>query len=140
MPAGRTAISEVRSCDRHLERDRVWHDAQAVTHPLHGDRSDLLSLRLGVPIEPSLGGRKQDLERIDVLDVRCHGHHRDDARDDEALTMQVPCDGGVSSLRSLLDRLDDASIDVDGLSVQTPDLDDVFLSLTSHDEQKAATP
>ena len=61
------------------------------------------------------------------------------ARDDEALTLQVPSDGGVGSLRSLLDRLDAASIDVDGLSVQTPDLDDVFLSLTSHDdEQKAA--
>ena len=61
------------------------------------------------------------------------------ARDDEALTLQVPSDGGVGSLRSLLDRLDDASIDVDGLSVQTPDLDDVFLSLTGHDDkQKAA--
>jgi ABC-2 type transport system ATP-binding protein len=61
------------------------------------------------------------------------------ARDDEALTLQVPSDGGVSSLRSLLDRLDAASIEVGGLSVQTPDLDDVFLSLTSHnDEQKAA--
>ena len=61
------------------------------------------------------------------------------ARDDETLSLQVPSDGGVGSLRSLLDRLDAASIDVDGLSVQTPDLDDVFLSLTSHDdEQKAA--
>jgi len=60
-------------------------------------------------------------------------------RDDEALALEVPSDGGVGSLRSLLDRLDEASIDVDGLSVQTPDLDDVFLSLTSHDdEQKAA--
>jgi ABC-2 type transport system ATP-binding protein len=61
-------------------------------------------------------------------------------RDDETLTLQVPSDGGVGSLRSLLDRLDAASIEVGGLSVQTPDLDDVFLSLTSHtDEQKAAT-
>jgi ABC-2 type transport system ATP-binding protein len=61
------------------------------------------------------------------------------SRDDEALTLQVPSDGGVGSLRNLLDRLDEASINVDGLSVQTPDLDDVFLSLTSHDdEQKAA--
>jgi ABC-2 type transport system ATP-binding protein len=59
------------------------------------------------------------------------------ARDDETLTLQVPSDGGVGSLRSLLDQLDDASIDVDGLSVQTPDLDDVFLSLTSHDDKKA---
>ncbi len=62
------------------------------------------------------------------------------SRDDEALTLQVPSDGGVGSLRSLLDQLDAASIGVDGLSVQTPDLDDVFLSLTSHDDaRKAAT-
>jgi ABC-2 type transport system ATP-binding protein len=61
------------------------------------------------------------------------------SRDDEALTLQVPGDGGVGSLRSLLDRLDEASIDVGGLSVQTPDLDDVFLSLTSHHDEKAAT-
>jgi ABC-2 type transport system ATP-binding protein len=61
-------------------------------------------------------------------------------RDDEALTLQVPSDGGVGSLRSLLDRLDKESIVVDGLSVQTPDLDDVFLSLTGHDgKQKAST-
>ena len=40
-------------------------------------------------------------------------------RDDEALTLQVPSDGGVGSLRSLLDRLDEASIEVGGLSVQT---------------------
>ena len=63
----------------------------------------------------------------------------DATRDDEALTLQVPSDGGVGSLRSLLDRLDEASIDVGGLSVQTPDLDDVFLSLTSHHDEKAAT-
>jgi ABC-2 type transport system ATP-binding protein len=60
-------------------------------------------------------------------------------RDDEALTLQVPSDGGVRALRSLLDRLDAASIDAGGLSVETPDLDDVFLSLTGHhDEKKAA--
>ncbi len=57
------------------------------------------------------------------------------SRDDETLTLQVPSDGGVGSLRSLLDRLDAASIEAGGLSVQTPDLDDVFLSLTSHDHE-----
>jgi ABC-2 type transport system ATP-binding protein len=30
----------------------------------------------------------------------------------------------------MLDRLDDAGIEVDGLTVHTPDLDDVFLALT----------
>ena len=61
------------------------------------------------------------------------------ARDDETLSLQVPSDGGVGSLRSLLDRLDTASIDASGLSVQTPDLDDVFLSLTEHGHELEAT-
>ncbi len=55
----------------------------------------------------------------------------DSSRDDNALTLQVPSDGGVRSLRAVLDRLDDASIAVDGLSIHTPDLDDVFFALTS---------
>jgi ABC-2 type transport system ATP-binding protein len=59
------------------------------------------------------------------------------SRDDEGLALQIPGDGGVGSLRSVLDRLDAGSIDVEALSVQTPDLDDVFLSLTSHDERAA---
>jgi ABC-2 type transport system ATP-binding protein len=52
--------------------------------------------------------------------------------DDAALTLQVPSDGGVKSLRALLNRLDDYSIDVEEFSVHTPDLDDVFLALTGH--------
>ncbi|MFD2763273.1 ATP-binding cassette domain-containing protein [Micromonospora eburnea] len=49
----------------------------------------------------------------------------------DQLTLQVPGDGGVASLRVLLDRLDDASIGVESLAVHTPDLDDVFLALTN---------
>ena len=51
-------------------------------------------------------------------------------RDDDALTLEVPGDGDLRSLRALLDRLDRASVDVDRLAVHTPDLDDVFLALT----------
>jgi ABC-2 type transport system ATP-binding protein len=51
-------------------------------------------------------------------------------RDDDALTLTVPSDGTVRSLRTLLDRLDSASAEVEELSVHTPDLDDVFLALT----------
>jgi ABC-2 type transport system ATP-binding protein len=36
----------------------------------------------------------------------------------------------VSSLRSVLDRLDAAQLEVDDLSIHTPDLDDVFFALT----------
>ena len=53
-------------------------------------------------------------------------------RDDDELTLQLPSDGGVRSLRALLDRLDAESIEVDELAVHTPDLDDVFLALTGH--------
>jgi ABC-2 type transport system ATP-binding protein len=63
------------------------------------------------------------------------------SRDDDALALQVPSDGGVRSLRKLLDHLDDASIVVNGLSVRTPDLDDVFLSLTDRrDRVEVPTP
>jgi ABC-2 type transport system ATP-binding protein len=51
-------------------------------------------------------------------------------RDDDALTLQIPHDGGVHSLRALLARLDDSSIEVEALTVHTPDLDDVFFALT----------
>jgi ABC-2 type transport system ATP-binding protein len=57
-------------------------------------------------------------------------------RDDEALSLQVPSDGSVKSLRALLDRLDRASIEVDSLSVHTPDLDDVFLTLTGQPDKE----
>jgi ABC-2 type transport system ATP-binding protein len=54
---------------------------------------------------------------------------------DEELTLRVPSDGGVGSLRTLLARLDDRSIEVAELTVHTPDLDDVFLALTGTDKE-----
>jgi ABC-2 type transport system ATP-binding protein len=56
----------------------------------------------------------------------------DSTRDDEALALRVPGDGGTKSLRALLDRLDEYSISAEEFSVRTPDLDDVFLALTGH--------
>jgi ABC-2 type transport system ATP-binding protein len=51
-------------------------------------------------------------------------------RDDDALTLQLAGSGHVSTLRTLLKRLDDADVDVESLTVHTPDLDDVFFALT----------
>lgn len=53
-------------------------------------------------------------------------------RDDDARVLQVSTDGGVRSLRTVLDRLDHAAIAVEGLSVHTSELDDVFFALTGH--------
>src|SRR5256885_1718183 len=55
-------------------------------------------------------------------------------RNDNELTLQVPTDGNPRSLKLVLDRLDHAAITVDGVSVHTPNLDDVFFALTSHPE------
>jgi ABC-2 type transport system ATP-binding protein len=68
------------------------------------------------------------------------------SRDDEALTLQVPSNGSLDSLRSLIDQLDVAAVAVAKLSIHTPDLDDVFFAFTGEsdsrnpDPQKAAQP
>jgi ABC-2 type transport system ATP-binding protein len=51
-------------------------------------------------------------------------------RADSALTLQLPIDASVGSLHELFDRLDRESIEVASMSVHTPDLDDVVLTLT----------
>ncbi|MEZ0091395.1 ATP-binding cassette domain-containing protein [Streptacidiphilus sp. EB129] len=55
---------------------------------------------------------------------------RTSARDDNALTLSIPSDGSVASLRAVLDQLDGASVRAGHLTVHTPDLDDVFFALT----------
>ncbi|WP_291054349.1 ATP-binding cassette domain-containing protein [Herbiconiux sp.] len=51
-------------------------------------------------------------------------------RDDTALALTVPSDGGVAGLRGVLNRLADADVAVLDVSIHTPDLDDVFFALT----------
>jgi ABC-2 type transport system ATP-binding protein len=62
------------------------------------------------------------------------------SRDDGALTLQVPSDGNITSLRALLGRLDGAQVEVGSLSIHTPDLDDVFFSLTGSSTTKESQP
>ena len=52
-------------------------------------------------------------------------------RDDDALTLSLAGDGRVSTLRALLRQLEEAAVEVEALTVHTPDLDDVFLALTA---------
>jgi ABC-2 type transport system ATP-binding protein len=61
----------------------------------------------------------------------------DSVRDEAAMTLQVPSNGSTKSLKALLDRLDDASLEVQALTVHTPDLDDVFLALTDRETELA---
>ena len=52
--------------------------------------------------------------------------------DEEALTLELPTSGSVPELRGILTRLYGQRIDVAELTVHTPDLDDVFLTLTGN--------
>ena len=51
----------------------------------------------------------------------------------------MPSDGGVGALRAVLDRLDAADLEVDDLSIHTPDLDDVFFALTGTEPDTKGT-
>ena len=59
--------------------------------------------------------------------------------DDDQLTLQIPGDGSVASLRRLLNELDQTSIDVEHMSIHSPDLDDVFFAVTGHATTEPAT-
>ncbi|MER5700968.1 ATP-binding cassette domain-containing protein [Micromonospora sp. NPDC002296] len=62
------------------------------------------------------------------------------SRDSDALALRVPHDGSPRALKALLDRLDENAVEVDSLSMHTPDLDDVFLALTGNPRnEKVAT-
>ncbi len=57
------------------------------------------------------------------------------SRDKDALALNVPTDGSVGSLKAVLDRLDERSVEAEGLSVHAPDLDDVFFALTDRTDR-----
>jgi ABC-2 type transport system ATP-binding protein len=85
------------------------------------------------------GGHIQ-LSFADTAELDRAAHAFDGAsRDDESLTLQIPSDGRIDSLRSLLDKLEADSIHVGAFSLATPDLDDVFLSLTGDPNEQKVT-
>ena len=55
------------------------------------------------------------------------------------LALQVPGDGTLASLRGLLEQLDNASVEVEDLSIHTPDLDDVFFAVTGRPNVRPTT-
>jgi ABC-2 type transport system ATP-binding protein len=60
--------------------------------------------------------------------------------DPEQLALQVPGDGTAAALRRLLGQLDSARIEVEHLSIHTPDLDDVFFAVTGHPTTEPTPP
>ncbi len=60
--------------------------------------------------------------------------------DEDTLTLRVPGDGDVRTLRELLGKLDGAAIGSGRLSVHSPDLDDVFFAFTGHPTTPEESP
>jgi ABC-2 type transport system ATP-binding protein len=95
------------------------------------DRGKLVAEGTPDELKRRIPGGHVRLQFADAGELDLAAHALDAAvRDDDALTLRVPHDGGVHALRALLARLDDASIEVANLTVHTPDLDDVFFALT----------
>ncbi len=53
-------------------------------------------------------------------------------RGDNEYTLHIPTDGSPRALRVVLDRLDDAAVVVNDITIHTPTLDYVFFALTDH--------
>ncbi len=81
----------------------------------------------------------------DVLEVQLQGNVEFDSAlaamagfseagttDPERRRITFPAPGGITTLRSALDLLDRAGIQVDDIGIRRPSLDDVFLALTGH--------
>ena len=118
----------LEEADRLADRVAVLDHGRIVAH---GTPAELKRLVPGGHVRLEFGD-SAELEKAAGVFTR-------GARDEESLALLIPSDGGVPSLRALLDELDRASIDVDALSIRTPDLDDVFLSLTdTADARKGA--
>jgi len=97
------------------------------------DHGHLVAQGTPSDLKRQVPGSHVRLRFTDVLDL--HAAARvltGSTRDEEDLTLRVPSDGGVKSLRALLGQLDEHSINTEEFSVHTPDLDDVFLALTGH--------
>ncbi|MDQ6784923.1 MAG: ATP-binding cassette domain-containing protein [Actinomycetota bacterium] len=114
------------------EADQLAHQIAVLDHGRLVARGTAAELKRLVP-----GGHIR-LKFADAAGLDLAARALDQAgRDDDALVLRVPSDGGVRSLRALLDRLDRESVAVDELSVHTPDLDDVFLALTGQSDTES---
>src|SRR5215469_5893675 len=104
------------------------------------DRGKLVAEGTPDELKRRIPGGHIQLQFADACGLEAVAHTLGEVvRNHEALTLQIPTDGSVRSLKAVLDRLDHEPNTVDGVgvTVHIPDLDDVFFALTGHpDTQK----
>jgi ABC-2 type transport system ATP-binding protein len=127
-----------------IVREQVAHGVTVLLTTQYLDEADQLAHRIGVLHRGRLvaEGMAAELKRrvpgghvsVQFTDVDgltgASAAYPDATTDAETRTLQIPHDGSVAGLRSVLDRLDDEG--VAGLTVESAGLDDVFLALTGH--------
>jgi len=95
------------------------------------DRGHLVAQGSAQELKERIPGGRIDLRFADATtQLAAAGALDIPVPDGDVLTLQIPTDGNVATLRRVLRDLDEAAVDVDGLAIHTPDLDDVFLTLT----------
>ena len=112
----------LEEADELADRIAVLHDGRLVAEGTATHLKRLVpggQVRLGFTDEGSLDAASRLL-----------GPTVPTTRDDTTLTLAVPGDGSADEVRALLNRLADSSVPVERVTVETPDLDDVFFALT----------
>jgi len=100
------------------------------------DRGRVVAKGTAQELKGQVPGGRIDLTFADAADQLAAAGALDlPACDGDALTLQIPTDGNVATLRRVLRDLDEATVDVLDLSIHTPDLDDVFLALTGTEDR-----
>jgi ABC-2 type transport system ATP-binding protein len=102
-----------------------------------GTADELKSQVGGERIEVVVRDRGAVPRAMDVLSADCHGEV---TLDEHARKLTVPASGGGASvLVQVVRDLDEAGITIDDIGLRRPTLDDVFLALTGHAAELAAT-
>ncbi|HEX5848046.1 MAG TPA: ATP-binding cassette domain-containing protein [Rubrobacter sp.] len=105
------------------------------------DRGTLVAQGTGYELKRRIPGGHVRLEFADARGLESAARIvGGSTREEDALALRVPTDGGVGSLKTMLDRLEGGGIPVEEISMHTPDLDDVFLALTGHPETGKDAP
>jgi ABC-2 type transport system ATP-binding protein len=132
-------------------REQVADGATVLLTTQYLDEADQLADRIGVldggrlvaegtaaELKRRVPGGHVSVQFADAASLRAAAaSYSDAAADAEALTLQVPGDGSVAGLRRVLADLDDDG--VVAVTVESADLDDVFLALTGRATDAPAT-
>ena len=112
---------------QHLEEADRLADRIAVL-----DRGVIVAEGTPADLKARMPGGHIRLGFVDAKTLRCAADLLPAAgRGNEALSLTIPSAGGaVATVRYVLAELDSNGIDVESLSIHTPDLDDVFFAVT----------